>query len=418
MLAAHNRPDLNFSAFCAVKRTIPAGETCMSLLSSTHNTGMKRGAVSIAVLMAVALSVSACGKKPQGMPQGGPTEVGVVVVTAAPANLTVELSGRTSAYLISDVRPQVSGIIKSRAFTEGGYVTQGQSLYQIDAAPYQAQYASAQAGVAQAKASLTTAKLKAERYAELVKINAVSKQDNDDAQATLGQAEATLASANAVQQTALINLNYTKVIAPISGRIGKSNVTPGALVTAAQATELTKIQNIDQVYLDINQSVNDLMALKSSIASGAVGEATSADVEMIMQDGSAYPLKGRLQFSDVTVDETTGTVTLRALFPNPKGILLPGMYAKARVISGVIGNGILVPQPAVTRDPKGNALVMVVTKDNKAAVRPIKTTQTVGDKWLVTEGLQSGDRVIVEGLQKIGPDAPVKASVIGASAEK
>lgn len=390
----------------------------MSLLSSTQNSGVKRGVLPVAVLMAVTLSLGACGKKPEGMPQGGPTEVGVVVVTSAPANLTVELSGRTSAYLVSDVRPQVSGIIKSRAFTEGGYVTQGQSLYQIDAAPYQAQYASAQATVAQAKAGLTTARLKAERYAELVKINAVSKQDNDDAQATLAQAEATLASANAAQQTASINLNYTKVIAPISGRIGKSNVTSGALVTAAQATELTKIQNIDQVYLDINQSVNDLMALKSSIASGAVGEATSADVEMIMQDGSAYPLKGKLQFSDVTVDEATGTVTLRALFPNPKGILLPGMYAKARIISGVVGNGILVPQPAVTRDPKGNALVMVVTKDNKAAVRPIKTTQTVGDKWLVTEGLQSGDRVIVEGLQKIGPDAPVKASVIGASAEK
>lgn len=390
----------------------------MSLLPSTQNTGIKRGAVSIAVLVAVALSVSACGKKPQGMPQGGPTEVGVIVAAAAPANLTVELSGRTSAYLVSDVRPQVSGIIKSRAFTEGGYVTQGQSLYQIDAAPYQAQYASAQAGVSQAKASLTTAKLKAERYAELVKINAVSKQDNDDAQATLGQAEATLASANAAQQTAAINLNYTKVIAPISGRIGKSNVTPGALVTAAQATELTKIQNVDQVYLDINQSVNDLMALKSSIASGAIGEASSADVEMILQDGSVYPIKGRLQFSDVTVDEATGTVTVRALFPNPKGILLPGMYAKARIVSGVIGNGILVPQPAVTRDPKGNALVMIVTKDNKVAVRPIKTAQTVGDKWLVTEGLQPGDRVIVEGLQKIAPDAPVKASVIGASAEK
>jgi membrane fusion protein (multidrug efflux system) len=383
-----------------------------------QNFKMKRSIMSAAVLLAIGLSVTACGQKPAGAPQGAATDVGIVVVTAAPVNLTTELSGRTSAYLESDVRPQVSGLIKSRSFTEGGSVQQGQSLYQIDPAPYQAQYASAQASVAQAKAALTTAKLKAERYAELVKINAVSKQDNDDAQATLAQAEATVASANAALQTASINLNYTKVTAPISGHIGKSSVTPGALVTAAQATELAKIQNIDQVYLDISQSVNDLMALKSAVASGTVGQANTADVELILPNGSVYPLKGKLQFADVSVDETTGTVTLRALFPNPNGTLLPGMYAKARLVSGVIGNGILVPQPAVTRDPKGNATVMVVTADNKAQARPIQTAQTVGDKWLVTSGLQPGDKVIVEGLQKVRPDAPVKASVIGAAAEK
>jgi membrane fusion protein (multidrug efflux system) len=349
---------------------------------------------------------------------GGPTDVGVVVVTSGPVNMTAELSGRTSAYLVSEVRPQVGGIIKSRLFTEGGYVKQGQSLYQIDPAPFQAQYASAQAAVAQAKAAQTTAKLKAERYAELVKINAVSQQDNDDAQATLAQAEASVASANAALQTASINLQYTKVIAPISGIISKSTVTPGALVTASQATELAKIQNIDQVYLDINQSVNDLMTLKRAAASGTIGEANTADVELILQDGTVYPLKGKLQFSGVSVDEATGTVTLRALFPNPDGALLPGMFAKARIVSGVVGNGILVPQPAVARDPKGNATVMVVTKDNKAAVRPIQVAQTVGDKWLVTGGLQPGERVIVEGLQKIRPDAPVKPAIMGAAAEK
>lgn len=379
---------------------------------------LKTGALPVAILLAISLGVTSCGKKPAGQPMGGAADVGVVVVTSGPVNLTNELSGRTSAYLVSEVRPQVGGIIKSRLFTEGGYVKQGQSLYQIDPAPFQAQYASAQAAVAQAKAGLTTARLKAERYAELVKINAVSKQDNDDAQAALAQAEASVAAANAAQQTAGINLEYTKVIAPISGRIGKSSVTPGALVTASQATELAKIQNIDQVYLDINQSVNELTALKQAAASGAIGEAGTADVELILQDGTVYPLKGKLQFSDVSVDESTGTVTLRALFPNPNGVLLPGMYAKARIVSGVIGNGILVPQPAVTRDPKGNATVMVVTKDNKAAVRPIQVAQTVGDKWLVTGGLQPGERVIVEGLQKIRPDAPVKPAVIGAAAEK
>ncbi len=376
---------------------------------------LQTSAVPVALLLAISLGVTSCGKKPAGMPMGGATDVGVVVVTSGPVDMTAELSGRTSAYLVSEVRPQVGGIVKSRLFTEGGYVKQGQSLYQIDPAPFQAQYASAQAAVAQAKAAQTTAKLKAQRYAELVKINAVSQQDNDDAQATLAQADASVASANAALQTAGINLQYTKVIAPISGRIGKSTVTPGALVTASQATELAKIQNIDQVYLDINQSVNDLMALKRAAASGTIGEASTADVELILQDGTVYPAKGKLQFSDVSVDEATGTVTLRALFPNPNGALLPGMYAKARIVSGVVGNGILVPQPAVTRDPKGNAMVMVVTKDNKAAVRPIQVAQTVGDKWLVTGGLQPGERVIVEGLQKIRPDAPVKPAIMGAA---
>ncbi|ESQ78948.1 efflux RND transporter periplasmic adaptor subunit [Asticcacaulis sp. YBE204] len=374
-----------------------------------------------AALLMLGLALTACGKKDGGagggMGGGGPTEVGVVVVASEPVNLTAELSGRTSAYLISDVRPQVGGIVKARYFTEGGYVKAGQSLYQIDSAPFQAEYASAQAQVAQAEANLTSSRLKAERYAELVKINAVSKQDNDDAQAAYAQAKATVATAKAGLQTAGISLNYTKVIAPISGRIGKSNVTPGALVTASQTVELAKIQNIDSVYLDINQSVNELMALKRRTATGQIGEAATADVELILEDGSVYPLKGKLQFSDVSVDEATGTVTLRALFPNPNGTLLPGMYAKARIVSGVVGNGILVPQPAVTRDPKGNALVMVVSKDNKAEQRQIKVAQTVGDKWLVTEGLQAGDKVIVEGLQKVRPDAPVKASVITATKE-
>jgi membrane fusion protein (multidrug efflux system) len=370
---------------------------------------------SVAALLIAGTALTACGQKPQ-MQQGGAPDVGVVVVSAAPVNMTTELSGRTSAYLTSDVRPQVGGLVKARLFTEGGYVKQGQPLYQIDPAPYQAQYSSAQATLAQAKAGLTTAQLKADRYAELVKINGVSKQENDDAQAALGQAQAAVQSAEAAVQTAGINVGYTRVLAPISGRIGISNVTPGALVTASQATELTRIQNIDQVYLDINQSANDIMALKQQVASGQIGQANTADVELVLDNGTVYPLHGKLQFADVTVDPATGTVTLRAVFPNPNGALLPGMFAKARIVSGVVGNGILVPQAAVTRDPQGNALVMVVSKDSKAEPRPITVAQTVGDKWLVTGGLQSGDKVIVEGLQKIRPDAPVKATVITAPA--
>ena len=375
----------------------------------------RKAALSLAMLAALSLSVAACGKKPT-MPQAGAPEVGVVAVSAAPVNMTAELSGRTSAFLTSDVRPQVGGLIKARLFTEGSYVRQGQQLYQIDPAPYQAAYASAQAGLAQAKAGLTTVQLKADRYAELVKINGVSKQENDDAQAALGQAKAAVQSAEAAVQTAAINLTYTKVLAPISGRIGVSNVTPGALVTASQATELTRIQNIDQVYLDINQSANDLMALRQQVSSGQISRPNTADVELLLDNGTVYPLHGKLQFSDVTVDPATGTVTLRAIFPNPDGALLPGMFAKARVVSGVVSNGILVPQAAVTRDPQGNATVMIVAPGDKAEVRQITVAQTVGDQWLVTGGLQSGDRVIVEGLQKVRPDAPVKPAPLSTTA--
>lgn len=361
----------------------------------------------LAALLIAGAAVTACGKKPE-MPQGGAPDVGVVVVSAAPVNMTTELPGRTSAYLISDVRPQVGGLIKARLFTEGGYVRQGQPLYQIDPATYQAAYASAQAGLAQAKAGLTTAQLKADRYAELVKINGVSKQENDDAQAALGQAQAAVQLAEAAVQTAGINVGYTKVVAPISGRIGKSNVTPGALVTASQATELTRIQNIDQVYLDINQSANDLMALKQQVASGQIGQANTADVELILDNGTIYPQHGKLQFSDVTVDQATGTVTLRALFPNPNGVLLPGLFAKARVVSGVVANGILVPQAAVTRNPQGNATLFVVGPGNRAIQRTIQTSRTSGPYWIVTGGLAPGEKVITQGTGTLKDGAQIK----------
>ncbi len=373
-----------------------------------------------AFLLAAVLSVAACSPGGQGQAQGNmpPPEVGVVTLAQERVPLITELSGRTSAYLVSDVRPQVNGLIKSRLFTEGSYVRQGQSLYVIDPAPYEAQLQSAQAALAQARAAETSARLRAERYAELVKTNAVSRQENDDAQATLGQATAAVQAAQAQVRTAQINVGYTRVQAPISGRIGKSNVTQGALVTASQPTELARIQNIDTVYLDISQSVAETMSLQEAIKSGQVSASDGAEVELVFEDGRVYPLKGRLQFSDVSVDEATGSVTLRATFPNPEGVILPGMFAKARVTSGYTPNGILVPQPAVIRDPKGNASVFVIGKDGTAQPRPIKAVRTVGDKWLVTEGLAPGDKVIVEGLQKVQPGAPVTPVQIGAPQEK
>lgn len=361
---------------------------------------------SMVAISIFAIALASCNK-PVMMTPPAP-EVGVTVVKQEPVNTSTELSGRTSAYLVSDVRPQISGIIQSRLFTEGSYVKKGQGLYQIDSSLYRAQYSSALASLAQARAGLSSAALRAQRYAELVKINGVSKQENDDAQAALAQARAGVQAAEASVQTAKINLNYTVVTAPISGRIGKSNVTPGALVTASQPTELARIQDVSRIYLDVNQSVNDIMRLKQN-SSGL----TSVEVELLLENGTVYPERGVLQFSDISVEQGTGTVNVRALFPNSDGNLLPGMFARARFVTGTIPNGILVPQIAVTRDPKGNASVMIVGNDNKVAIRPVNVSQTVGDKWLVTGGLQTGDKVIVEGLQKAMPGAPVKASVIG-----
>ncbi len=359
------------------------------------------------------MTLSACGqhKGPQaGM--GGASPVGVIVVKAEPVNLTSVLSGRTTSVLVSEVRPQVTGLVRSRLFTEGGLVKEGQALYQIDPATYQAALNSAQADLQKAQASQTSAKLKAGRYAELVKINAISQQDNDDAQATLAQAQASVASAKAALETARINLQYTKVLAPISGRIGKSSVTPGALVTANQADALATIQKTDQIYVDINQSSAEILNLKQAISAGTMGKSDSAEVELLLGNGTVYPLKGKLQFSDMTVDEGTGTVTVRALFPNPDGTLMPGMYVQARLVKATVSQGILVPQAAVMRDTKGNATVYVADTTGKAAIRPVQISQGVGEKWLVTSGLQAGDKVIVEGAMMLRPGAPVKASVV------
>jgi membrane fusion protein (multidrug efflux system) len=368
-------------------------------------------------LAAISLTLAACGQGKgaggmQGM--GGPSPVGVIVAKTEPVTLTTELAGRTSAVLVSDVRPQVGGIVKARLFQEGGYVRAGQALYQIDPATYQAAYNSAAAGLAQAQATATAAKLKADRYRTLVESGAVSKQDNDDAQAATQQAAANVAAQRAAVDAARINLGYTKVLSPISGRIGKSSVTPGALVTASQAVALATVQDTSRIYVDLTQSSAELLKLQRDMASGKTGRATSAQVTLKLEDGSTYPIPGRLEFSDVTVDPTTGSIGLRATFANPNGVLLPGMYVRATLSAGTAQNGMLIPQAGVSRDPKGNATVMVVGAKGAAEPRQIIASQTIGDKWLVTEGLKPGDQVIVEGLQKVRPGAPVKAAVITA----
>ena len=393
----------------------------LSLLGLRMSFDRSRAVLSATALAAIALTLAACGQgkgAAGGMGQGGPTPVGVIVAKTESVTLTSELSGRTSAHLVSEVRPQVSGIIKARLFQEGGYVRAGQALYQIDPATYQAAYNSAAAGLAQAQATATAARLKAERYKGLVEINAVSKQDNDDAQAAWLQAAANVAAQKAAVDTARINLGYTRVLAPISGRIGKSSVTAGALVTASQATALATVQDLSKIYVDLTQSSADMLKLQSAFNSGQLGRSGSAQVTLKLEDGSTYPVPGRLEFSDVTVDPTTGSVGLRATFDNPNGVLLPGMYVRAILGKGVANGGMLIPQAAVSRDPKGDVTVMVVGAKGAAEPRTITTSQTIGDKWLVTSGLKPGDQVIVEGLQKVRPGAPVKAAVITAPAQR
>jgi membrane fusion protein (multidrug efflux system) len=338
-------------------------------------------------------------------------------VKAERVSLTTELSGRTAPQLIAEVRPQVGGIIQKRMFTEGSDVKAGQILYQIDPAAYQAAFASSKASEAKAEANLITLHLKAGRYQDLVKINAVSQQDNDDIQASLKQAEADVAFSKAAVETARINLAYTKITAPISGRIGRSTVTDGALVTASQPAALATIQQLSSMYVDVTQSSGELLRMKQNLASGLLKKVGTdqAKVKLMLEDGSAYPLPGTLKFSEVTVDQSTGSITLRAIFPNPKQTLLPGMFVRAILEEGVSEKAILVPQRGVTRNPKGDALVMLVGAEEKVEPRPVKVVRTVGDNWLVNEGLKAGDRVIVEGLQKARPGTPVKAVPFGSA---
>lgn len=368
-------------------------------------------------ILAVSLTLNGCGNKKSagGPPPSGPPEVGVVAVKTERVALTTELPGRTSPFLIAEVRPQVGGIIRKRLFSEGSDVKAGQVLYQIDPATYQAAFASAKASEARAEANLIPARLKEERYRDLVKIKAVSQQDYDDAYAALKQAEADVASVRAAVETARINLAYTKITAPISGRIGRSTVTDGALVTASQPAALATIQQLGSMYVDVTQSNADMLKLRRSLTSGLLKNSGTAQsrVRLLLEDGSAYPLPGVLKFSEVTVDQSTGSITLRAIFPNPKNTLLPGMFVRAILEEGVSEQAILVPQRGVTRNPKGDAVVMLVGAEEKVESRPIKVVRTFGDSWLVSDGLKVGDRVILEGLQKARPGTAVKAVPFG-----
>lgn len=364
----------------------------------------------LALVLVTALS--ACAKKDDagGRGQGGPTPVSYITVTTQPITLTQELAGRTSAFMVSDVRPQVSGIIKARLFTEGGYVKAGQSLYQIDPATYQAAYDSAVAQRSQAEASLSAAQDKANRATQLIAIHAISQQDYEDAQTAAKTAAASVELAKAAVQTAGINLNYTKVAAPISGRIGVSSVTPGALVTSAQSTPLATIQDLSQVYVDITQSAADVVKLKRALAQGQVGAPDHADVTLTLDDGSTYPVTGRLEFSDVSVDPSTGSVTLRAVFGNPDGLLLPGMFVRARIATARVADGILIPQGAVILDPKGGASVLLAGADNKAHSQKVAIGQMIGSQWQITDGLKAGDHVIVEGAMRLKDKGAIKPS--------
>jgi membrane fusion protein (multidrug efflux system) len=349
-----------------------------------------RHSVCIALLATSVLT--ACGPgEPQKRP---PPDVGVVVINTEPAQLTAILPGRTEAYAVSDIRPQVGGILKARLFTEGSLVKQGQPLYQIDPAPYKAAYDNA-------VAVLAAAKSKAARYAALVKQSAIAPQDYDDAVAAYKQA---LANA----ETARINLGYTRIKAPISGRIGRSSVTAGALLTADQTAPLATIQTLDPIYVDITQSSSEVLSLKLAVQHGNVNsEPPDAPATLTLDNGAPYPETGRLQFSEVSVDQTTGAVLLRALFPNPNHLLLPGMFVRATIQEGVDRNAILAPQQGVSRNEKGDPTALVVDSKNIARLRFLKASRAIGDKWLITQGLKPGDKLIVEGLQKAQPDTPV-----------
>ncbi|WP_421160537.1 efflux RND transporter periplasmic adaptor subunit [Aeromonas dhakensis] len=366
--------------------------------------------------------LTACGE--QGPAQQGPgamplAAVDVVTLHTAPLQLTTELTGRSAPLRVAEVRPQVSGIILKRLFTEGSDVKAGQLLYQIDPAVYQAAVASAKANLAKAQANEQSARLKAKRYAELVKVKAISSQEYDDADAAWKQQLAEIGAAKAALQSANINLAYTRITAPISGRIGKSAVTEGALVTAQQADSLTSIQQLDPMYVDVRQSTADLLRLKRQVAAGKLtqDEQKGARVSFQLEDGSTYGEEGSLQFSDVTVDETTGMVTLRVIVPNPHQLLLPGMFMRATLQEGERAEGLLVPQTAVTRTPKGGATVMVVTADNKVELREVQLGRIVGSDWVVESGLKAGERVIVAGLQKVKPGVVVAPAEQGAAAQ-
>lgn len=355
---------------------------------------------------ASALALSACGESPPPAPP--PPAVGVVTLTTGSVPLINELPGRVVALETAEVRPQISGVIRRRLFTEGGMVRAGQLLYEIEDAPYRAALAQAQGSLARANAAIRSTALQAQRYKDLVGINAVSRQEYDDADAAAQQARADVAAQRGAVQAAQVNQAFTRIKAPISGRIGRSLFTPGALVQAGQADPLATIQRSDSVYVDMTQSAAEIIDLKQAMKSGGVSEADGARIQLLLPNGSTYPIEGRLQFSEVSVDPTSGAVTLRATFPNPDGMLLPGMYVRAKLVEGRQSQAILAPQQGITRDARGRATAMVIGKDNKAEMREVQVSRAVDDKWIVTKGLKQGDKLIVEGLVNLRPGTVVR----------
>ena len=359
------------------------------------------------LLGALAVLVSGCAR--HAPPPPPKPAVTVVDLHARPLSLTTELPGRVSAYRIAEVRPQVSGVLLKRLFKEGDLVTAGQQLYQIDPAPYQAALASSRATLAHARASVTAAKLTGERYQALAEAHAVSRQDYDNAVATLLQDEADVASGEAAVRTAEINLAYTRVNSPISGRTGRSSVTEGALVTANQTTSLVTVTQLDPVYVDLTQPSTTIVRLKRELAAGQIRrlEGNEAPAKLLLEDGSSYESSGRLEFSEVTVDEGTGSVTLRAIFPNAQDLLLPGMFVRATIEEGVREDTVLAPEQGITHAPDGSATALVVAANDTVERRSVELDRAIGDQWLVTKGLAAGDRLIVGGLQRVKPGVQV-----------
>ena len=364
------------------------------------------------ILAALALPLAACGPKNQGAapPAPPPPEVGVVIATPASVGVVSELPGRTESSRVAQVRARAAGIVQRRLFTEGSEVRAGQPLFRIDDAPFRAALAAAQATQARAEANLLQTRAQAERYKPLAEANAVSQQEYIAAQAAFKQAEADVAAAKAAVQTAQINLGYTSVTSPISGRIGRALVTEGALVGQGEATQLAVVQQIDPLFVNFTQSADEVLRLRAAIASGrfqSAGTAGSVAVSVVLDDGSVYPQRGKLLFSDLSVDPTTGQIALRAEVPNPKGALLPGLYVRVRLAQAELPAGIALPQQAVQRGSAGDT-VMVVGADGKVAPRPVKVSLGPNRQWVVLEGLAGGEQVVVDGFQKIRPNAPVK----------
>lgn len=377
--------------------------------------GKMKNAARLGLFLTLLLTVSlllGCNGDADTAPQAAPVrQVSTVTVHPRKVTLTMELSGRTTPFRIAEIRPRISGLIQRRLFTEGSDVEEGDVLYRIDPAPFQAEYNSALAALKQAQAQIQSVGSKEKRYKRLLAAKTVSQQDYDDAASALNELEARIKSLQASLDVARINLGYTKITAPISGRIGKSNVTDGAIVTAYQNTALTSIQQLDPIYVDVPQSTTELLRIKKRIGEGQFKwDTDQREVELVLENGALYPQKGMLQFSDVTVDQTTGTVTLRAIFPNPDKMLLPGMFVKGIIQEGVDENAILIPQQGVSRDHRGDPFAMIVDDESKAQLRPLVLDRAIGDDWLVISGLAAGDRVIVEGLQRLRPGTEVKAT--------